>query len=197
MSPATEAHPQEFGVYTEPLSEGEDDEDMGLIVAEDEENRAGLTKGQATAAIKAREEMLESRRASQAAKEKRKADGDDDVGAEADAEDEPIPPKPRQSSIATSQRPRRLSIDPLAPSAAFDKTFQSRLKQESRRHAAGFAEDEAEGDEDEAEDEEHRGEYDASLPPLGFFARLKRWVQFRCGVGPSLTAGVLQMAFAS
>ncbi|KAG8912511.1 vacuolar transporter chaperone, partial [Tulasnella sp. 417] len=55
-SPAEEG--LEFGKYTEPLSEGEEDEDMGQAVAADEANRVGLNQGEASAAIKYRQEQL-------------------------------------------------------------------------------------------------------------------------------------------
>lgn len=139
-----DVHPQELGAYTEPLSEGEDDdEDLQQTIARDEEGRAGLGKGVASAAIRARQEMLKNR-----------------------AEE----PLPRRPSMAAAVKPRQMSIDPLAPSAAFDKTFQNRLKQESRKQQV------AEEGGDEADGLDDEGEYDGYITePVGIVARVRRF----------------------
>ena len=148
LSPSSET--QQFGEYTEPLSEGEEDEDLDQTVAEDEEGRAGLTKGQAMAAIKYRNEMLEQTRA----KEKMRAV---DSAVDDDDDDDPRRPflKSRKASVgASSSRPPNLSINPLAPATAFDKTLQQRLKKESRRQVSLVEEDDEE-DGPEGQNGEH------------------------------------------
>lgn len=159
--------PPEFGQYTEPLSEGEDDEDLGAAaVAADEENRAGLTKGQAEAAIKFRKEMLENR-----AKEKQKAKAQGvDVDSDADEDRAPFVKSKHQKKVDHSDfRARNLSIDPLAPAAVFDKTLQSRLQKESKRRV-DFNDEEALDDEDNA----FRGEYGPSTQQTGWLATVKK-----------------------
>lgn len=165
-SPTDEA--LEFGKYTEPLSEGEEDEDMGQAVAADEENRVGLDRGQASAAIKYRQEQL--------ARQQAEASG----SATSPQDDDPRKPflkTRRASEIAASvQRPRNLSIDPLAPSSVFDKTLQTKLQKESKRRV-GFNENAVvDEDADDEGEEGHRGEYEAPAPALvGLFGRIRRW----------------------
>ncbi|KAG8924478.1 vacuolar transporter chaperone [Tulasnella sp. 408] len=156
----------EFGKYTEPLSEGEEDEDMGEAIAADEENRVGLDRGQASAAIKYRQEQLARQQAEASS-------------SSTPQDDDPRKPflKTRRASelAATGQRPRNLSIDPLAPSSVFDKTLQTKLQKESKRRV-GFSDDTVVDEDADDEDEEgHRGEYEAPAPaPVGFFGKLKK-----------------------
>lgn len=163
-SPRLDGGPPEFGQYTEPLSEGEEDEDFGAAVAADEENRAGLTKGQAEAAIKYRTEMLEQSR-----KDKQKAG---DEGTDSDDERKPFL-KSRRASVPNATpaefRARNLSIDPLAPAAVFDKTLQSRLQKESKRQSAIIEDNEDVLD----EDDQYRGEYAPAGQKKGWAAKVK------------------------
>ncbi|KAG8980099.1 vacuolar transporter chaperone [Tulasnella sp. 427] len=165
----------EFGKYTEPLSEGEEDEDMGQAVAADEENRVGLDKGQASAAIKYRQEQL--------AKQKQGEASGSTTSPHDDDPRKPFLKTRRASEIATTaQRPRNLSIDPLAPSSVFDKTLNTKLQKESKRRV-GFNEDVVDEDADDEGDDEngHRGEYGAPTPaaPVGFFGRIRRFIYFK------------------
>ncbi|KAG8895923.1 vacuolar transporter chaperone, partial [Tulasnella sp. 403] len=171
VSPRLEGDPLAFGKYTEPLSEGEEDEDMGQLVAKDEEERVGLPKGQALAAIKYRQEMLERELAKQAGKQKQKADQQSD-DEDSEDEDERTPfLKSRRASMGTALRPQKLSIDPLAPSALFDKAFQSKLQRERKEQ-----EDSEGGEAEGLEDEElgPRGEYGPTYTSQNWFARLFR-----------------------
>lgn len=171
-SPTDEA--LEFGKYTEPVSEGEEDEDMGQAVAADEENRVGLPRGQASDAIKYRQEQLA-----------RQSQAEASSSAPSPQDDDPRKPflKTRRASelAITGQRPRNMSIDPLAPSSVFDKTLQTKLQKESKRRV-GFSEEAVvDEDADDEDEEEHRGEYDSAPPaPVGLFGRVRRYVYAVC-----------------
>ncbi|KAF9532468.1 VTC domain-containing protein [Crepidotus variabilis] len=153
--------------YTEPLSEGEDDDDE-IVAAkgeEDEGKRTGLSGAEVKAAIAYREQMLKQIRDEEQERHKKdkKAGKDKDNGATfssdeiahaagevagADVENASSPsevqvvakrPKVQrnQSTMSKKLRTRALSIDPLAPSTAFDETLKTKLKdtqeQEERR----------------------------------------------------------------
>ncbi|PPQ68637.1 hypothetical protein CVT26_002921 [Gymnopilus dilepis] len=166
-------------VYTEPLSEGEDEDDMdkGLDTAKDvkdEGMRTGLSGGEFEAAVSFREAMLKERREEEELERRRekRAGKAVDVGAvvpeeqhehEHDQEDqehdqpEPSPPVvapeeahngilkrhkfTRQKSSSTGISQKALSIDPLAPSSAFDETLKTKLAGEEakRKQKAALA----------------------------------------------------------
>ena len=168
--------------YTEPVSEGEDDEDRDKMAARDEGGRTGLVghEAQVREAIAWRERMLsqaqkdgrsvsptKSVNAREAAKAKAKApamvpelDGDDGGAADSDEEDsangdERTPflrsRKGRTLSQDMGQKARAMSIDPLAPSTAFDETLRNRLRRETQARASSE-------DTDETAETGHRGD---------------------------------------
>jgi hypothetical protein len=105
--------------YTEPLSEGEEDEEM-FPVEDDEDKRAGLTPEQAVAIINMRKQEIKDQ-------EFERAKNPSALGSE-------IPQKPlRTFSVKSDNRPRVFTIDPLAPSAAFDEQLRSKLKDMKNR----------------------------------------------------------------
>jgi len=108
--------------YTEPVSEGEEDEEMDLAPAKDERQRMGISGQELDEAIAHRERMLKE---SQAASVSR----DEGRGEEGANERTPFL-KNRSASIVSHVKPRALSIDPLAPSQAFDRTLRERLGNE-------------------------------------------------------------------
>ena len=136
-SPEPERRP-----YTEPISEGEDDDGIALEPAEDEDKATGLSGEAVAEAIAARKRMLEeerlkgTRQSSTSRTSERElktdehaVDGDGDDYA---ADDERAPllrgdRRPSSLAPSTATKSRTLSIDPLAPSQAFDETFRSRL----------------------------------------------------------------------
>jgi len=163
-------------VYAEPVSEGEEDEAMDLAPARDEVKRTGLSKQDVAAAIAFRESALK-----QGNPAKRKSPppvtardhvakppkpDEHDHAEEADDEedvDERTPflrgRKTSKTALAEPRQGRALSIDPLAPSSAFDETLRDRLREERRQKRADEeveAEDEDE-DEEEAQEEEGAG----------------------------------------
>ena len=109
--------------YTEPVSEGEEDEDMDLAPAKDERQRTGISGLELDEAIAYRERMLKE---SQSASVFRDGEGRGEEGAN---ERTPFL-KNRSTSTASQVKPRALSIDPLAPSQAFDRTLRERLGNE-------------------------------------------------------------------
>ncbi|KAL4257594.1 Vacuolar Transporter Chaperone Complex Subunit [Pleurotus pulmonarius] len=120
--------------YTEPLSEGEEDEEIDLAPARDEHLRTGLSGKEVEEAIAYREQMLKERRQSHGeeagAKKSNGGLGVSEEVEESDGEggDERTPfLKARRTSVS-APKPRALSIDPLAPSSAFDETLKDRLR---------------------------------------------------------------------
>ena len=112
--------------YTEPVSEGEEDEEMDLAPAKDERKRMGISGQELDEAIAFREKKLKE-------SQKTSPFNDDD-----DEPDERTPfLKNRAASMASNVKPRTLSIDPLAPSHAFDKTLRERLGNELEAGASG------------------------------------------------------------
>ena len=116
--------------YTEPVSEGEEDEEMDLAPARDERQRTGISGIELDEAIAFRERMLRERQASSAGSS---TEGQGEHGV---SERTPFL-KNRNTSTAPPVKPMTLSIDPLAPSQAFDKTLRERLGQEANREAVG------------------------------------------------------------
>ncbi|KAG8887438.1 vacuolar transporter chaperone, partial [Tulasnella sp. 332] len=173
-SPTLDDHPLAFGSYTEPLSEGEEDDETGLAVARDEEGRVGLTPGQATDVIKYRQMMMEKNKATESAKRKQKKKGaamDEVDGGDADDEgaDEATRLLRKQRTMSeVGQRSKGLSINPLAPSEVFDKTFQRKLQKERERRVD-------DGPQDGLEEEVPRGEYGLS-EPTSFVGQLMAYV---------------------
>jgi hypothetical protein len=173
-------------IYTEPVSEGEEDEDMDIAPAKDEDKRTGLTGTEVAEAIAFREQMLKERWASEAAENRKRnlpgkgkeyvpdEDGWDDGAGVDDADARTAFLRRRKSSSAATHeangigRPRAISINPLAPSSAFDETLRDRLRGSHGEHRqepdavdgiaeGGEGEGEGEG-EDEGEGLEGPGE---------------------------------------
>lgn len=169
-----------FGSYTEPISEGEEDEQMDVAPVHDEARHTRLPSAEVTEAIRFREEALrQDRERDLRLKEKQKApasetNGDGTVAEDESDEDDTDPRKPynrRRSSAAlgNAERPRNLSIDPLAPASQFDKSFWSKLNGVQQDQENGEQKKPGKGangrhvtiaeelDEDEADDEAQGG----------------------------------------
>ncbi|KAF7328026.1 SPX domain-containing protein [Mycena kentingensis (nom. inval.)] len=148
-------------IYHEPLSEGEEDDfedgDGSRMPAHDEDKRTGLSGTQVAEAIAFREEMLRA---------EAKGKGRDNGHADADLEEDKRQPK--TAPIPIPAKPRALSIDPLAPSLAFDETLRDRLKGERRAQKQREEEEttQAAPRDDEVEDEEEEREHDEDDPLL-------------------------------
>ncbi|KAJ7707439.1 VTC domain-containing protein [Mycena rosella] len=148
--------------YHEPVSEGEDDDDRDLAPAKDEDKWTGLSGKEVAEAIAYREHMLKSRNISDVPlstshESRRHLHRSDDTPSDADNEDEEVLARGRAAAGSKSVpivKPRTLSIDPLAPSSAFDETLRDRLKGE--REAARKRNIQKAQQEDEDEDEETR-----------------------------------------
>ena len=126
QSPSPAAEQEVFGAYTEPVSEGEEDENMDVAVPHDEARRMQLPPAQVVEAQQFREAALRKEVEARLKEGKQKAN--DFEEAEADDEgDERVPYLRRRTSVAAG-RPRGLSIDPLAPASKFDQSFWSKLK---------------------------------------------------------------------
>lgn len=167
--------------YTEPLSEGEEDETYGHCDEEDEDEsgsgegkvdkgkkrkygrglepareedlsaRTGLSGDDVKAAVEYREQMLRVRKEEEEEERKREkkagkervedggemGDGEGEEGEGAGLEERRHRHKfGRQRSLGISKQ--ALSIDPLAPSLAFDETLKTKLEgEEAKRRADG------------------------------------------------------------
>jgi len=129
--------------YTEPVSEGEEDEEMDLAPAKDERKRTGISGQELDEAIAFREKKLKESQSSPVFHD----------GEEGPNERTPFL-KNRAASVTSNVKPRALSIDPLAPSHAFDRTLRERLGNELEAGASGAAKDSRRTDNDEHEDED-------------------------------------------
>ena len=131
-------------VYSEPLSEGEDD-DEEYLPAKDEGKITGLSGEDLQAAIAYREKMLKERQEVEGENQTRDSRG---KGSEKAPEDhmlveegqdqgdgvnghhyhKPFQHNRHESTTAKKLRSKALSIDPLAPSQAFDETLKTKLE---------------------------------------------------------------------
>jgi Domain of unknown function (DUF202) len=129
-------------IYTEPVSEGEDDEDMMGGIAVDEVGSARVPLGEALEAIAWREKQM---KAQEAAMETEVARRREAAGAAPQSDDEQDARKSFSKKRAPVPAPlERLSIDPLAPASVFDKSLQKKLKGRARFHGSD-EEDQGEG----------------------------------------------------
>ncbi|KAJ6520921.1 VTC domain-containing protein [Mycena vulgaris] len=148
--------------YHEPVSEGEEDDDRDLAPAKDEDKWTGLSGKEVAEAIAYREHMLKSRNVSGVVPSSSNGSGrrfssvrGGETPSDADDEAEALE---RGRPAAGSKRipigkPRTMSIDPLAPSSAFDETLRDRLKgeREAARKRRGIQDNRAEAEEEEEE----------------------------------------------
>ena len=129
-------------IYTEPVSEGEEDEDMMGGIPVDEIGSARVPLGEALEAIAWREKQLRTQEAAMEAHvaERREAAG---VSAQSDDEVDARQPflKGRKNSVPAPLE--RFSIDPLAPASVFDKSLQKKLKGTARAQSEQEEEDDA------------------------------------------------------
>lgn len=125
--------------YTEPLSEGEEDEEVAIHIARNENKITGLDPDAAAAAISHREFFLKQKAEEDERKKKigqtkpvTSRDGD-----HTDEEDGRTPfLRTKRASMPTGERPRNLSIYPLTPSSQFDKNFKSKLNRDNNEGVA-------------------------------------------------------------
>jgi hypothetical protein len=103
--------------YIEPVSEGEDDEEMDLAPARDEYRRTGLPHEDVAAAIAFREKSLKEREHTS------QINGSSSTPEEVCDERTPLLKLPQPPGVG-----RTVSIDPLAPSSAFDERLRERLQ---------------------------------------------------------------------
>ena len=129
--------------YHEPVSEGEEDDERDLQPAKDEDKRTGLSGKDLEEAIAYRERMLKEQRANERREENAKQRGDvqdrhdHDHAVDDEDADEARPLLRGRRLTNETGRSRALSIDPLAPSAAFDETLRDRLSEHERMNGHG------------------------------------------------------------
>lgn len=165
-SPSGSRSTIDAGSYTEPVSEGEEDEEMDLAPAKDEDKRTGLSGAEVEAAIAYREQMLRERRKSEAASNAPRLHKSeaidtpevDDEEGDAENRDERKAYLKTKKVALDNGKSRTLSIDPLAPSSAFDETLKSRLRRERDDRRQHMNEDANEDDEDHEEEHANQGD---------------------------------------
>jgi hypothetical protein len=116
--------------YIEPVSEDEGDEEINVEPAKDEGKRTRLTGDEFAQAIAYREKMLKEREAAGPMPPTRRKNGNaarDQLEEETD-ERTPLLKAPSVFKTTKNTKPRTMSIDPLAPSSAFDQTLRERLR---------------------------------------------------------------------
>jgi len=137
--------------YTEPLSEGEDDEYDGVLApARDEGKRTGLSGDEVNAAIAYRQQMLKeqreeaeaggSRTSSHGKARDTSGDLSSNVSEAGDDSQSESPRRPKyrrgkSSGIGKKLKTRSLQINPLAPSSEFDETLKTKLDQAKEQAA--------------------------------------------------------------
>ncbi|KAF5359692.1 hypothetical protein D9756_003087 [Leucocoprinus leucothites] len=135
--PSTGSQSPEFEVYAEPLSEGEDEE-TNVAPAKNEGEHTGLSGAVVEEAIAFREKMLKQRQeegeqtGEAAVNGKGPTNGGLAVSLEDDEREEGSSTggRPRHRkwySFGSDMKSRALSINPLAPSTAFDETLKNKL----------------------------------------------------------------------
>jgi hypothetical protein len=119
--------PSQFrAIYTEPVSEGEEDEDMAVGIAADEIGSARVPLGEALEAIAWREKEIKKQ---EAELESRLAQKRRDAASTSHANEEHERQPLLTDRIKSIPPPlQRLSIDPLAPASVFDESLQKKLK---------------------------------------------------------------------
>jgi len=135
--------------YTEPVSEGEDndDDDMGFVYGSvatvDIDKRTGISADQVAEAVAYRERMFHD---SVNKSKSHPVAGSSSSGSHTQV-DEPKPRSGRHLRNQPATTARGVSIDPLAPSSAFDETLRDRLK----------AQQDAKDGEEHSDRDEHSG----------------------------------------
>ncbi|TFK27790.1 SPX-domain-containing protein [Coprinopsis marcescibilis] len=143
--------------YTEPLSEGEDDEyDGSLVPARDEGKRTGLSGNEVSAAIAYREAMLKERREEEETevltmnkngKAKAKPDKpklapaldeEEEEGGHSASRSKRPKHRREKSTLSRKFKDKAFAITPLAPSSTFDETLKDKLhKAKEQEDSAG------------------------------------------------------------
>lgn len=114
------------GVYTEPISEGEEDDNDQLLPAKDERKRMGLSGAEIEEAIAYREDMLKKQDRAKEADRKQEANNRETINTDTVSAGQQKW-SVNGSSQADSLTIEALSINPLTPASAFDETFKSKL----------------------------------------------------------------------
>lgn len=113
-------------IYTEPISEGEEDDNDQLLPAKDERKRMGLSGTEVEEAIAYREDMLKEQGRGKDVVRGQEAYNRETFNTGADNTREQKW-SANGSSQADSLTNEALSINPLTPASVFDETFKSKL----------------------------------------------------------------------
>lgn len=206
-TPASESDP--VLRYTEPVSEGEEDEMRDYGVAHDESTFARVDAKAAAEVIKERQAELERQKLEdlQKGKSSKPASGGRLTSAPEpeladDEEDERTPFLRRRRSSQPAERPKGLSINPLAPSKAFDTNFKNVLgKTQPGNIPEGDEEEEQPTEQEERRDETEYLRHFIAQPgkkiavpvrvePKVYFANERtflKWLQFGVMIGTVAT----------
>lgn len=127
-TPDHTSSPHVHTMYTEPVSEGEEDENMAVGVAADEIGSLRIPPSEALEAIAFRENEIRQKEAEQEAllaQKRQDASGSQQTEDAEDAGERRALLRRRRPSAPT----QTLAIDPLAPSNVFDESLQKKLKE--------------------------------------------------------------------
>ena len=145
--------PPEYTGYTEPLSEGED-EDMDVAPAKNESERTGLSGAAVEEAIASREKMLKQRTEDREKTSNDKPSGiipSEPIECEEGSSTGGRPRHQKRDSLNNAFKSQALSISPLAHSSIFDQELQNKL-QETQQAQAREAANGEDGEDSETED---------------------------------------------
>ncbi|KAJ1307185.1 hypothetical protein OPQ81_001301 [Rhizoctonia solani] len=204
-TPASE--PDHVLRYTEPVSEGEEDEMRDFGVAPDEGRFARIDAKAAAEAIKERQaelerqklEELQKGKSSKSSSEGRLTSAPEPELAD-DEDDERTPFLRRRRSSQPAERPKGLSINPLAPSKAFDTNFKDALKRRTGDIPEDDEQHEPAPEEERREETEYVRHFIAQpgkkiavpvrVEPKVYFANERtflKWLQFAVMIGTVAT----------
>ncbi|KDN34843.1 hypothetical protein RSAG8_12075, partial [Rhizoctonia solani AG-8 WAC10335] len=203
-TPASESDP--VLRYTEPVSEGEEDEMRDYGVAQDEASLARIDAKAVAEAIKERQAELERQKLEELQNNKRptpqgRLTSIPEPELADDEDDERTPFLRRRRSSQPAERPKGLSINPLAPSKAFDTNFKSALKRQNVEIPEEDEQDEPAPEQEERRDETEYVRHFIAQPgkkiavpvrvePKVYFANERtflKWLQFGVLVGTVAT----------
>ncbi|KAH6913187.1 vacuolar transporter chaperone 4 [Coprinopsis sp. MPI-PUGE-AT-0042] len=137
------SHSPDAQSYTEPLSEGEDDEyDGSLAPARDEGQRTGLSSADVKAAVAYREAMLKERRQQEEAqKQSKNGKSREQLPDQGDSDHASSSSPPQREAVKARAKPgvedKAYAINPLAPSSAFDETLKNKLDEAKEQESHG------------------------------------------------------------
>ncbi|KAF8589441.1 SPX-domain-containing protein [Ramaria rubella] len=145
--------------YPEPLSEGEEDEEVAIDIAQDEDRTAGLDFAAAAEAISYRQNFLQQRAREDEERERVKNGLSNEDPPPPDDERTAFLKRRRKSDVLPTGQ--SLLIDPLTSASSFDQSFKSKFAKDNMRAATGSA------TEDDGESHDHESPLESGIYGAG------------------------------